>query len=46
MDMMTQISRASDSTTQEVDEARAAHREAFKQLLPWEALMDIITASS
>ena len=45
MDMMTQISRASDSTTQEVDEARAAHREAFKQLLPWEALMDIITAS-
>lgn len=45
MNMMIQISRSSDSTTQEVDEARAAHRDAFAQLLPWEILMDIITAS-
>ena len=45
MNMMIQISRSSDSTTQEVEEAREAHREAFKQLLPWEALVDIIAAA-
>lgn len=45
MEMMAQISRSSDSTTQEVEEARAAHIEAFTQLQPWDALMDVITAS-
>jgi hypothetical protein len=45
MSMMLTIARQSDASISEVDLARKAHRDAFVQLEPWEALMDIITAS-
>jgi hypothetical protein len=45
MGMMLAIARQSDASIQEVKEAREVYREAFAQLAPWEALMDVLTAS-
>jgi len=45
MGMMLAIARQSDASIQEVEEARELYREAFFQLGPWEALMDVLTAS-
>jgi len=45
MGMMMAIARQSDASIQEVEEARDAYREAFAQLAPWEALMDVLAAS-
>jgi hypothetical protein len=45
MKMMIEISNSSDSSLQEVEDARETYRQTFIHLQPWEALMDTITAS-
>lgn len=45
MEMMLLIARQSDASIQEIEDAREAYREAFVHLSPWEALMNVLTAS-